>query len=167
MATAAGTIVALYYSNKAVRSAEAAKLEGLSDSTIEIMNLFYKTLALLRDAKKATTVDDFKALAPKVQLNFEILRMVVTRPTLTDGGIAVGVGSMELLKAIMAQAAEWQQPINAADPARMMPDHLQATDDILKEVVERAEGVDAYAIRNRWPKWQRRMERIKRNTASS
>jgi hypothetical protein len=165
LATAAGTIIALYYSHKAVRSAEKARLEGLSDTTIEIMSLFYKSRTLFAKAKAAGNRNELQALVPKTQLNLGILELVVARPTLTDGGIAVGIGSKKLLEAILAQVAETDWPADGADLARNLPEHLLAVEPILSEASDRAEGVDRHAQKHKWPQWQRRMERIKEDAA--
>jgi hypothetical protein len=66
-----------------------------------------------------------------------------------------------LLKAILAQAAEWDKPADGTGLARMMPNHLETVVNILVEASDRAERVDRHARKYKWPKWQKRMASIK------
>lgn len=163
LATAIATTVALVSAYIAIVAPERQRAEERSEATIEILRASREAVLLYQKAKVNADhagQSEFTQSAVLAAHLRDTLDRLTNRTMLTDGAIVTGVAAMSLMNAIVDHEAVRRKNIPSSNLARVLPDWLTPSSAVEEIVLDRAQGTAKYAVRSRWPGWEKRFKRI-------
>lgn len=152
IATLAATLVALWASVNAIRGPERDRRRDRKEATHEIMSATAEVIRIFNEAWDHISYQDpalpeLASLADHARLTLDRL---ISRPSLTDGAIATGVGAMQLAGAVVYSqlALDKGTPefigrafVSAADREEVARKTMVAAKPVVKIVEDRANRV--------------------------